>query len=134
MAWREGPLGGSVADTKIVIPESTADPANDLSEDNPKLYHAEIDCTLNPGEDTYTRFFASEAATVGTDDATLVLWGIKGRILTYDLIVIASQAWTGVNFTPGLSVATVTNRGGTGGADSPTGIVKVTLLLAKGTV
>ena len=140
MAYREGPIGGSVPDTKIVIGDaadgtsSNATPENAIASAGSDVHQVKIDCTLNPGEDVYTRFYDSAAPTVGTDDAVLVLKGLKGQVVTYDLYNIthgASPVISGIDFATQISVATVTNRGGTGGADNPTGIVIVTILLKQ---
>lgn len=91
------------------------------------LYACEIDCVNNTGEDTFTRFWDDATApAVGTDDAEMVLQGNMGERITYRFGQLGQPA--GANGAGGgLSVATVTNAGGTGGADSPSGTVKLTI-------
>ncbi len=82
------------------------------------LYAVEIDCRNNVGEDVYVRFYDATAPTVGSNAAHLLLKGFKGTKKTHLFP-------SGIAFDTALSMAVVTNQGGTGGADSPSGTVNI---------
>lgn len=119
MAFITSALSGGNADLLIEIEDSDADAElNVTGAATPVLYLVEVDCTENPGEDVYTRIYASAAPVVGTTDAEVLCWGKAGKVLTY--------RWRrGIAIGAAMSVATVTDPGATSGATSPTGKVKV---------
>ena len=93
-----------------------------------KIYVVEIDCTSQTAADVYVRFYNLADPTVGTDDAVMVLKGYASSTTTY----IWAKTPCDV-FTTALSVACVTNAGGGGGADAPTGTVDVTIVARETT-
>jgi hypothetical protein len=125
MSFTTTVIHGATVDRKIVIGDSNQNAENDITGTNtPVIYAVTIDCSENPGETVFVRIFDSDAPTVGTTAAELLLFGVAGK---------SDNEYPfrrGIPFATGISVATVINPGGTNGADSPTGKVKVTLELA----
>lgn len=127
--------GTDVPDKRYIEPDSNATGIDNITgANNSELFIVEIDCTGNPTEDVYTKFYNAADPTIGGADAEVVLKGYKGRKTTYtfrqiDLDALAdnTEGWHGWIFTTAISFATVQEAGGNAGATAPSGKVKVTL-------
>lgn len=127
--------GTDVPDKRYIDPDSNATGRDNITgAGGSEVSLVTIDCTGNPDEDVTTRLYNLADPTVGTDDAEVVLKGYKGRAVTYrftqidlDALAADTEGWQGWPFSTALSVATVQEAGGTGGATAPSGTVKVTL-------
>ncbi len=123
--------GADQVDRKVTIPVSDNEAADNITADQDRsiIFVVELDLTENPGENTFTRFFASAAPTVGSDVAEMVLKGIAGRVTVYyieDGVDFQFAGAAGLEAASDISVATVREPGTTNGATSPSGTVKVT--------
>lgn len=132
-------ITGHIADTLVVITDSNNNVQYDVAGGGAGFVHqVAIDCTNNPGEDAFTRFFpATSGVTVGTTDAEMLLWGIAGQIIYYDLTQISGGGTSGIPIATGIAVATVAgsfsggfhvSAGATSGATAPSGVVNVYIL------
>lgn len=127
--------GTDVPDKRYIEPDSNATGIDDITgANNSELFMVEIDCTGNPDQDVYAKFYNHADPDIGTTDAEVVLRGYKGKKVTYtfrqiDIAALADnvEGWHGWIFATAISFATVQEAGGTGGATAPSGKVKVTL-------
>lgn len=135
MAFRVSSVLGGDAELKAVILDSDADLENIATATGGtttpaviRIYAVEIDCSENLNEEVFTRFYNVDDPTVGSDDADIVLSCAAAEVNPF----IFHRGITLIGSTGGatdayMKVATVTDGGGTGGATSPTGTVKVTI-------
>lgn len=119
--------------TAVVTPQASP-LANSLAEISPAdeslcanvfggsgtLYMVEIDNSGNPAERVYVKLYDAATATVGTTDPDWIFNAPASERKTYAIPA-------GVDFSVGLSAATVIS-GGTGGATGPSNPVVVRLL------
>ncbi|KKN40373.1 hypothetical protein LCGC14_0734250 [marine sediment metagenome] len=114
---------GGIGTFEIQILNGTSTPANAIAgANNKKIYAVDIDARDNPTEDVYQKFWDAASATPGTDDEYMGLLGKAGRVTSYLFP-------RGKNFATDISTATTKEAIGNASATSPTGTVKVYLIL-----
>ena len=104
------------------------------------IYCIEVDATENPGQDVTIRFWNDLAGnvTVGTTDAEFWVRAAKGQLTTIECAADPRSAGGPlVGVTVGrtnndVSVACMQEKGGTSGATSPSGTVKVRIWVDAG--
>ena len=114
------------------IEDATSNADNDITGAPDELCMVKVDCTDNTTEDVYVRVFTHASPAVGTEKTEMVLRGEKGKVMTFVMreaqdVTSPSALWRGVVIATAISIATVTEAGGSTGSTSPTGTVALTI-------
>ncbi len=115
---------GGIGSYEIQIPDATSSPLNAISGGSLKVYGVDIDARDNPTEDVYFKLWNAATATPGTDDEYMGLIGKAGRVTPYLFP-------RGKEFSTNISVACTTQAIGSASATSPTGTVRVNMIIGS---